>query len=456
MTRLSKTKWLIVSVVIDAILINCGIIFSFFLRFGGKLPAFNFQAYTNLALFITLVQLGAFYIYDLYDPEKVQSGWDIFFSVFKAVSLGTLVTMSVTFFLRFFSFPRTVFAISWALLILIIGGWRILALRVLKIKWPTQRILIVGTDEVALQLLKELKERSQWGYEVVGLIERNAKKTDEKIQGTFVMGGIKDIVKLVKECCVDRVIITSPIRHRELLEEFAKSEETNVKVEAVPELYEIFIGKIDYSLVNDIPLVKLTKDPVPQWFFLLKRGFDIFLAVFLGILSLPVLLVVVVLIKLTSKGPVFYKQGRVGKKEKLFNLYKLRTMIVEAEEDTGPVLATKNDPRIIFIGKFLRRSRIDELPQLWNILKGDMSFVGPRPERPYFVDKYKKSISGYKERFRIKPGVTGLAQVSGSYVTMPGNKLKYDFIYIYHQSFLLDLKILLQTIKVVLTGKGAR
>ncbi len=440
----------------DAVLINFGIILSFLLRFGGKLPIFNFQAYTNLAIFITLVHLGAFYIYDLYDPEKIQSGWDVFFAVIKAVSLSILVVMSITFFLRFFSFPRTVFAISWALLILIIGGWRILALDVLKIRWPTQRILIVGTGEIATQLLKELKERAQWGYEVVGLVERNAGRMGEKIQGIPIVGRVSDVIKVVRELDIDRVIITSPIRHRELLEEFAKSDETGIKVEAIPELYEIFIGKVDYSLVNDIPLIKLTKDPVPQWVFVLKRIIDILLAAFLGILSLPMMLISSILIKLTSKGPIFYKQVRVGEGERPFNLYKFRTMFVGAEEESGPVLAIEDDPRITFIGKFLRKSRIDELPQLWNILKGDMSFVGPRPERPYFVKKHKESIPGYGERFKIKPGATGLAQVSGSYVTTSENKLKYDLIYVYHQSLFVDLKILLQTIKVVLTGKGAR
>jgi len=456
MTKLSMKRWLITSIIIDAVLINCAIILSFLLRFSGRLPTFNFQAYTNLALFITLIQLGAFYVYDLYDPEKVQSGWDVFFSVLKAVSLSTLITMSVTFFFRFFSFPRTVFVISWVLLILIIGGWRMLALNVLKIKWPTQRILIVGTDEIALQLLRELKERSQWGYKVIGLVERNIERIGQKVQGVPVLGGVNDIVGLVKDCDIDRVIIASPIRHRELLGEFIKSDETNVKIEAIPELYEIFIGKVDYSLVNDIPLIEITKDPVPSWVFILKRVIDILLAAFLGILFLPVMLIALILTKLTSGGPIFYKQVRVGEKGKPFNLYKFRTMVVEAEKESGPILATENDSRITFVGKFLRKNRIDELPQLWNILKGDMSFVGPRPERPYFVEKYKKSIPGYEERFKIKPGATGLAQVSGSYITTPENKLKYDLIYIYHQSIFLDLKILLQTVKVVLTGKGAR
>ncbi len=456
MTKLSRKRWLIISIIIDAVLVNCAIILSFLLRFGGELPVFNFQAYTNLAIFITLIQLGAFYVYDLYDPEKVQGGWGVFFAVLKAVTLSTLVIVSVTFFFRFFSFPRTVFVISWVTLILIICGWRIFALKTLNIEWPTQRILLVGTGEIALQLLRELEERIQWGYKVVGLVERDVERIGQKVQGIPILGGVNDIVRLVKDHDVDRVIIASPIRHRELLSEFVKSDETGVKIEAIPELYEIFIGKVDYSLVNDIPLIKITKDPVPSWVFILKRVIDILLAAFFGILFLPVMLIALILIKLTSGGPIFYKQVRVGEEGEPFNLYKFRTMVVGAEKKSGPVLAAENDSRITFVGRFLRKSRIDELPQLWNILKGDMSFVGPRPERSYFVERHKQNIPGYEERFKIKPGVTGLAQVSGSYITTPDNKLKYDLIYIYHQSLFLDLKILLQTIKVVLTGKGAR
>jgi lipopolysaccharide/colanic/teichoic acid biosynthesis glycosyltransferase len=161
-------------------------------------------------------------------------------------------------------------------------------------------------------------------------------------------------------------------------------------------------------------------------------------------------------IKLKSPGPALYTQQRVGKNQKTFTLYKFRTMVENAETATGPVLAQDGDDRITGVGRFLRKYRLDELPQVFNVLKGDMSFVGPRPERPFFVKRFNKSIPGYSERFKVKPGVTGLAQVNGSYATTPGNKLKYDLIYIYNQSIFLDLKIFLSTIKVVLTASGSR
>lgn len=440
----------------DAVCINIGIVLAFLLRFGGRLPAFNFQAYTNLAVFITLIQLAALYIYDLYEVEEIRGPWDIFFALFKAVSLGALLIVALSFFTRFLSFPRTVFALSWLLVLVLLSAWRMLASEVLRIKWPVQRVLVVGTGEAAQEILRELRRRSEWGYQVVGVLSRNPSRVGRRIEEAEVIGTISEIVTLVRHRHIDRVIVASPIRHRELIEDLAKSDKARVKVEVIPDLYEIFVGRVDHTLISDIPLVELTKGPVPGWVYLTKRVLDVLGASIALAVSFPIMLLAAILIKLISPGPVFFRQERVGRNERLFKVYKFRTMVMGAEEESGPVLATESDERITPVGKFLRRYRIDELPQLFNILKGDMSFVGPRPERPFFVEKYKENIPGYAERFKIKPGVTGLAQVSGTYATTARNKLKYDLIYIYHQSLFLDLKILLKTLKVVLTGRGAR
>jgi exopolysaccharide biosynthesis polyprenyl glycosylphosphotransferase len=314
----------------------------------------------------------------------------------------------------------------------------------------------VGTGKPALEVAKEIERRRNWGYELVGLISPRPISISKRKKGYPILGSLRSLVKIVKEKAIDRVIVASPVKHRDLLEKLAESSEMDVKVDVIPELYEIFIGRVDHGLIGDIPLVELTRKPIPDWLSLSKRAFDIFFSLFLLILLFPFMLLITFLIKLTSKGPIIYKQERVGQGEKNFWLYKFRTMIEDAEKETGPVLATEDDPRITPIGRFLRRYRLDELPQLVNILKGEMSFVGPRPERPYFVKQFKESIPGYAERFKVKPGVTGLAQVMAGYTTTPRNKLKYDLIYIYNQSLFLDLKILAKTVKVVLAGKGAR
>jgi exopolysaccharide biosynthesis polyprenyl glycosylphosphotransferase len=442
--------------VVDAALVNLGIIASFLLRFSGRLPSFNFEAYTGLAVAITVMQVAAFYIYDLYNIEKAQAGWEIFYSVLKAVTLGFLLIVFVTFFYRFFSFPRTVLILSWAMNLAVITGWRLLAAVVLTIKWPTRRVLIVGSGEASKEILRELKDRSQLGYEVVGLVDRDPGRVGSYVDGAKILGTTQDIIPLVQENHISQLIVTTPIRHRELVEDLSKSMERYVRVDVIPDLYEIVTGKVDYTLMSDIPLVELTKEPVPPWVFSTKRILDLLLAGLAFIVAFPFMLLAAFAVKLNSKGPIIYKQRRVGQHERVFSIYKFRTMVEGAEEETGPVFAAENDPRITLVGRILRRTRIDELPQLLNILKGEMSFVGPRPERPVFVDEFKEKVPGYVERFRIKPGVTGLAQVSGFYATTAQNKLKYDLIYVYHQSLFLDLKILLHTLKVVLTGRGAQ
>ncbi len=448
---MSKSRWLVLSVILDALVVNVAIVAAFYVRFGGTLPAFNFQAYSSLAFYITVILLVALYVYGLYEVQRTPNGWEILSSVSQAATLGVMLVVILTFFVGFFSFPRTVFVLAWIFLIALLTGWRIVAARLLKVTWPVQKILVVGDGEIANQLVRELESRAQWGYDVIGVATGNGSEEP----AAPLLGSVEDITRIVRERGVDRIIVTSPTKHREILEDLARSDEAGVQVDVVPELYEIFMGTVD-NLVSDIPLMELTKRPTPDWVLVTKRLIDISLALVLLVIFSPVLLLSAIAIKLTSPGPLLFRQERVGKDERPFEVMKLRTMIAGAEAKTGPVMASESDARVTGVGRFLRRYRIDELPQLVNIMRGDMSFVGPRPERRFFVDQFKEAIPGYRERFRVKPGVTGLAQVSGSYATTAENKLKYDLIYMYHQSLFMDLKILLETVRVMLTGRGAQ
>jgi lipopolysaccharide/colanic/teichoic acid biosynthesis glycosyltransferase len=194
----------------------------------------------------------------------------------------------------------------------------------------------------------------------------------------------------------------------------------------------------------------------PQWYTALKRLIDVVGALVLLVVLSPVFLLVALAILFSMGSPVLFGQERLGTNMVPFTVHKFRTMVRDAEADSGPVLADEEDPRVTPVGGFLRRFRLDELPQLVNIVAGEMSFVGPRPERAFFVNDFVRDIPGYRERFRIKPGVTGLAQVSGGYATTPERKLKYDLIYMFHQNLLMDVRIVADTIRVVLTGRGAR
>jgi len=456
---MSRGRFIALSLALDALLVNASFVAAFFVRFGGELPPFNFGAYLALWPLLTLIYLGAGYIYGLYEPERTEGSWPLARAVFQAATLGIVLTAAVAFFLgpRFFSFSRLVILVAWAIQLTVLVGWRLAALRLTPIRWPEQRVLIVGTGPTAYELAAELDRRAEWGHRVVGMLSRTGDDTGASAgDARFpVLGTVTDAPQVVRDRGVDRVIIASPAALREVVEDLALNNESEVRVEVIPELYEIFIGTVD-STVSDIPLMELTRPESPGWFRLAKRLLDTALALVLLVALSPVLLLAALGILLTMGWPIVYTQDRTGRDLRPFNVVKFRTMVRDAEQRSGPVLAEEDDPRITPLGRLLRRYRIDELPQVVNILKGDMSFVGPRPERPFFVEQHLAEIPGYRERFRVKPGVTGLAQVSGSYATTPERKLKYDLIYLYHQSLLMDVQILVETVRVVLTGRGAR
>jgi exopolysaccharide biosynthesis polyprenyl glycosylphosphotransferase len=456
---MSRARFIALSLVLDALFVNAGVVAAFLIRFAGQLPPFNFTPYVRLAAVITLLYLFAGWIYGVYEPERTEGVWAIVRVVTQAVVVGSLLTLAALFVAGpdYNSFPRLILLIAFPLQLALLLSWRVVALRVTPIQWPEQRVVVVGTGDLASELATELAHRGRWGYRVLGMVARDEAERDG-LDGAApfpLLGTVAELPVVVREKAVDRVIVASPVALREIVEELALAEESGVRIEVIPELYEIFIGTVD-SIVADIPLMEITRRTVPGWFGGAKRLIDIVFALALLVLASPVLLVTVFIMVASMGLPVLFRQERVGKDLRPFNVLKLRTMVKDAEKASGPVLATQDDPRITPVGRALRTFRIDELPQLFNILRGDMSFVGPRPERQFFVEQYLRDIPGYRERYRIKPGVTGLAQVSGGYATTPERKLKYDLIYMYHQSLLMDVQIMFETLRVVLTGRGAR
>lgn len=458
---MKRRTFITLSLALDAVLVNAGIAAAFFVRFGGVPPAFNFNAYLGLAPVITLVYLGVGNIYGLYEPERSESVWDILRAVFMAVTVGAVLTAAISFFAgpRFFSFSRLAIGLGWLFDLILLVGWRTAFMSIASIHWPEQRVLVVGTGRVARELAHELAKRSRWGFNVVGFLAGDTEEAlgvpDGRIDGLPLLGGPRDAGSVASAHKVHRVIVVSPVELRDLIERLVIAEELDVRVDVVPELYEVFIGSLD-GVVADIPLMEITRTGRPRWYAGFKRAVDVVLALVLLVVLSPALVLATLAILLTMGWPPFFVQERAGVDMRPFRLYKFRTMVRDAEAECGPVLASEADERITPLGKFLRRYRVDELPQLVNILKGEMSFVGPRPERPYFVDRFAAEIPGYRERFKIKPGVTGLAQVSGDYATTPERKLKYDLIYMYHQTLPMDLQIMMETVRVVLTGSGSR
>lgn len=458
---MSRARFRMLSVLLDALFVNAGVVLAFLVRFGGTLPEFNFSAYVVIAPIATVIYLATGWVYGLYDPERIETGWLVVRSASAAVTLGSLLVAAAAFFGGPVTAPfaRLAFVISWAFNIVLLIAWRLLFLKFNRVRWPEQRVVLVGTGRVAVELAHELVRRERWGWRVVGLLAADQPAPGDslpsEIDGFPVLGTAHDVARVARDSSANRVIVVSPVALRELVESLVLADELSVRVDVVPELYEIFIGTVD-ALVGDIPLMQITSSSVPRYHAATKRVLDLVGALALLIVLSPVLLIASLAIVLEDGFPVVFRQQRVGRDLKPFNVLKLRTMVKDAEKLSGPVLAEEDDPRITRVGRFLRTYRIDELPQLVNIVRGEMSFVGPRPERPFFVEQYLAEIPGYRERFRVQPGVTGLAQVSGGYATTPERKLKYDLIYMYHQSFAMDVQIVADTLRVVLTGHGAR
>jgi exopolysaccharide biosynthesis polyprenyl glycosylphosphotransferase len=270
-----------------------------------------------------------------------------------------------------------------------------------------------------------------------------------------LLGGTDDIPVLVRRLGVQQVVVAETPVWQQQLSQMLSETRRPVDVHVVPGLYEARVGRLRFHHVRDLPLVDLAPANPSAAGMLVKRSVDFLFATVGLILTAPAVALAALAVKLTSPGPVLFRQERVGKDGRIFTIFKLRTMVVDAEKNTGPVLsAGAADARITPVGKLLRATRLDELPQLVNVLRGEMSLVGPRPERPCFVHRFEVEIPNYRERHQVPPGITGWAQVHGGYAIDAEMKLRYDLLYVYNWSPWLDLKIMLQTVVTVCRRTG--
>lgn len=312
-----------------------------------------------------------------------------------------------------------------------------------------KRVIIVGAADIAKEVADVLSKSARPRYEVLGFVTDSACETS---QGMNILGSASDVYDIARSHNVDEIIIaTVSDWQNRLAGAIASNGNGHPKVRAVPSAYESMALYSKLARVDDIPLVTLNRDKSALCKFI-KRSFDIGFSILALCISFPVLLGAAVLTKLTSRGPVFFEQLRVGKGGREFMLFKLRTMVVDAERATGPILSSAIDNRVTPIGRICRRLKIDEIPQFINVLKGDMSVVGPRPERRCFVEQHSREIPGYDARHQVRPGITGLAQVYGGYSTDPATKLKYDLMYAFGGSLWTDLKIIALTLPTMLFG----
>ena len=419
------------------------------------LPQERWDVVSHPWIALCVSQAFFLYILGLYDDLRVTRYRELLTYIFMACA-AQVVTIASIFYLTNTIFPRSVILLFGLINFIGLFFWRAYVKAQLQAR--TQRVLVVAEDSAsASELLKEI-ERNPWmGLRVVGLMIGNEGETHDRNISAPILGTLQETEKVVEQHHIDEIIFASRDTWKDQVFNALShlQMEKPLRLAILPSVYEIAIGRLRHINVHDTPLIEVKRHPNEPFERFLKRGFDLGLSLLMLTLLLPFFPLIGLLIKLDSKGTVFYRQERVGSGGRIFELIKFRTMVDGAEDESGETYATENDPRVTRIGRLLRRFRIDEFPQLLNVVKGDMSFVGPRPERPGFARTFSRTLPGYNERHKVKPGITGLAQVRGYYDTTAENKLKYDLAYIYNYSFSLDLLILLETIKVILIRRGS-
>jgi lipopolysaccharide/colanic/teichoic acid biosynthesis glycosyltransferase len=410
-------------IVVDAIVINLGFLISFAIRYGIPFPEYNFVSYRKSFAFLTLIYVASLSFFRCY-KDRLRSSWDLFRRIFLGLSLGTLLGIAFVYVFRagWGAFPTSIFILSFFVNLLLVFKLNQYILRAGKrIK---KKVVVIGHNEID---------------DIVG-----KKAVVERIGGD-------EIGQLLKKTDIDEVVICERIQNEKDLNLLLYLIQ-KLKIDVVfdPSIYvELLSGRINGDNSFDFLSTFVGgKRDVEEF---MMRSLDTVGSTLMLLIFTPVMILISLLIKITSAGPVFYKQQRVGKDGKFFTLCKFRTMVNDAEKELGPVMARRDDPRVTKVGRILRVTRLDELPQLANVLRGDMSLVGPRPERPHFVKQHKAL---HELRLAVKPGVTGLAQIRSHYDLKPRHKMKYDYLYIQKRSFQLNMYILLLTIPVVFSKKG--
>lgn len=430
---------------------------SYYLRFySGIIPVYkgipSFKIYLTLLVFMIPLWGLVFKVFGLYRPRRVSTRFYEIVDIVKASTFATLILVSLTFLYRQYEFSRLTFFYFWLINIVLLSLTRILFrefLRFLRQKGYNQRYaLIIGTEKLGQDLAKQLQRHPELGVQVSGFLTSDSNSIGKSIQRIKVLGEYSDVREFVTKMSIDIVFIALPFNaHNHLREVLDWIGDEMVSIMVVPDLFEFITLRGSVSEFEGMPLVSLRDTPLYGWNIIGKRLLDIIFASLVLIFTSPVIGIVALLIKITSQGPVFFKQERMGLDGKIFNMLKFRTMFINAEQETGPVWTKMDDPRCTKTGKFLRRTSIDELPQFINVLRGDMSIVGPRPERPVFIQNFRNTIPKYMLRHKMKAGITGWAQVSGwRGNTSLEKRIEYDLYYIENWTLNFDLKIIWLTL----------
>jgi sugar transferase (PEP-CTERM system associated) len=409
---------------------------------------------------ITIIAQLSLYYNDLYKFKYSENYLDIGIKICRALGFIAVLMSVLIYFFPIVNIHGLVVVLSMVSAAVMLVSWRIGYRYVVKQGILNQNLMLIGSSEIRDSIKSEIYSRQDCGYSIV--IEIPESEDRDTLTLNCLLGNDQQyqLHKIASERGVKKIVVCiKEKRQRFPTKELLKCRMEGIEVIEGNSFYEMLTGKV------------LAKSISPGWLIfsngfnknrnqlVSKRAIDLTLSLFLIVLYAPLIALISILIKIDSRGPVIYAQERVGRSKKPFRLYKFRSMIADAEKATGPVWCEDNDCRITRVGKWIRKLRLDEIPQLWNVLKGEMSFIGPRPERAYFVERLQRIIPFYNERFTVKPGITGWAQISYGYGATDSDaleKLNYDLFYIKNMSVFMDLLIVTRTIKIVIFGEGAR
>lgn len=426
--------------------------------------------------------LLVFFFFGMYRERYAASRFDELVSLFKVVTIGLLVLFFALFFgnLEIFS-ARENLVFYWISIVGLVAvgriGVRSLQKGLILRGYGTHKALVVGWSEQVEKLYQDIARYPAAGLDVVGAIRIqhdgvSSEQAEPEVHTEYGDGAgllmatttrteattIADLPRLIDELEVQDVLITLGTQDSDqLMEVLRLTDGKNVALKLVPDFYTVIGGMARTEHMYGLPLIEVLPQPMPAWEQTTKRLIDMVVSAVIIAVGMPIWVGVGIMVRLTSSGPAIYQQTRVGQQGKPFTMLKFRTMVNNAEKGTGPVWAKSDDPRYTSLGRWLRKTRLDEVPQLWNVLQGKMSLVGPRPERPFFVEKLAKEIPLYNRRHRVKPGITGWAQIKWKYdesLDDVRQKVKYDLFYIENMSLRMDFKILLSTIRTALKGEG--
>lgn len=446
----------------EGILIYAAVTIAAYFIIGESVPIIDVvEMFWARILLVAVVAQLSLYFNDLYEFNVSENMIDLATRLIQSVGITSIVLAVVYFIWPDAIIGRWIFFASIIILLLFLVSWRILYTIIIQKRIFVEKAIVIGVGELASDIMREIKNRRDSSYDIKGLCgHENEKNIGDNLGGVPIKYGFKGLCDFaIKEQAASLIVAMDEKRGFMPYDQLLNCKVKGISIIDGESFYERITGKILVEKINPSWLIFSDGFKKSNANKIIKRFTGLLLSSTMLVCLFPFMLLVAIAIKLESRGPVIFSQERVGENQELFTLYKFRSMKMNAEKESGPVWATEDDPRITKIGKIIRKLRIDELPQLYNVFKGDMSFVGPRPEREHFVDILIKKVPYYRERFSVKPGLTGWAQIKYPYGATEKDaleKLKYELYYIKNMTMIMDLMIIFHTVKIVLLGRGSR